>query len=432
MPLPDRLEILPISETPHARISIPGSKSETNRALILAALADGTTVLKGALWSEDTQAMVECLRTLGFSVQVEDDPEEPANRLLTVQGMGGVTPKGGESSENPVRLKVANAGTAARFLTALVCLGKGWYHLDGVERMRERPQSGLFRALRELGYQLESDNDRLPVLIHSSGPLEKPTTCSVDVSESSQFASALFLCAKHGNWRPVLRGADADEAHPYIEMTRSQIADFPEKDGSVEIEPDASSASYFWAIDSLFSDTGEREQKIELTVSPRSERQVDSRFPKFLPLPDRVSRSTDLGDSIMTAIILAPFKSAPTLFTDLQRLRVQECERVLALRTELTKMGARVEESGETLTIFPSQLHGAEIETYNDHRIAMCFAVLGLKIPGVILKNPGCVMKTFPNFFRKLSDPVPMGLGVGLRDVMTGEVIESSAALVAI
>lgn len=431
MPLPDRLEILPILEAPQARISIPGSKSETNRALILAALADGKTTLRGALWSEDTQAMVECLRTLGFSVQVEEDRDESANRLLTVQGLGGVTPQGG-TLENPVRLRVSNAGTAARFLTALVCLGKGWYHLDGVERMRERPQSGLFRALRELGYHLESENDRLPVLIHSAGPLEKSTPCSVDVSESSQFASALFLCARHGNWKPELEGAHADEAHPYIEMTKSQISDFPEKGGLVEIEPDASSASYFWAIDALFSATGERQHKIELTVSPHSDRQVDSRFPHFLPLPDRVSRSSDLGDSIMTAIVLAPFKSAPTVFTDLQRLRVQECERVLALRTELTKMGARVEESGDNLTVFPSKLHGAEIETYNDHRIAMCFAVLGLRIPGVILKNPGCVMKTFPNFFRKLSDPAPVGLGVGLRDAANGAKVESSSALVAI
>lgn len=431
MPLPDRLEVLPISEAPQARISIPGSKSETNRALILAALADGTTTLKGALWSEDTQAMVECLRKLGFSVQVEDDLGESANRLLTVKGLGGVTPQGG-SRENPVQLKVSNAGTAARFLTALVCLGQGWYHLDGVERMRERPQSGLFRALRDLGYHLESDNDRLPVLIYSSGPLQKPTQCSVDVSESSQFASALFLCAKYGNWRPEIVGSEAAEAHPYIEMTKSQIADFPDKGGSVEIEPDASSASYFWAIDALFSETGERHQKIELTVSPRSDRQVDSRFPQFLPIPDHVSRSTDLGDSIMTAIVLAPFKSTPTLFTDLQRLRVQECERVLALRTELTKMGARVEESGDTLTVFPSQLHGAEIETYNDHRIAMCFAVLGVRVPGVILKNPGCVMKTFPNFFRKLSDSAPVGLGVGLKDATTGKAVESSSALVTI
>ena len=133
-----------------------------------------------------------------------------------------------------------------------------------------------------------------------------------------------------------------------------------------------------------------------------------------------VSRKSELGDSIMTAIVMAPFASHLMQFIDLGRLRVQECERVVALRTELTKCGAKVVEEGDTLTVYPSKLHGAEIETYNDHRMAMCFAILGLKVPGIKIKNPACVKKTFPNFFQKLAAPPPNGLGATILDAKTG------------
>ena len=133
-----------------------------------------------------------------------------------------------------------------------------------------------------------------------------------------------------------------------------------------------------------------------------------------------VSRKTDMGDGIMTAIVLAPFAMLPVRFTDLGHLRVQETERVIALRTELTKCGAKVVEEGDTLAVYPSKLHGAEIQTYNDHRMAMCFAILGLKVPGIRIKNPACVKKTFPNFFQKLAAPPPDGLGVEILDGLDG------------
>ena len=135
--------------------------------------------------------------------------------------------------------------------------------------------------------------------------------------------------------------------------------------------------------------------------------------------PLSVSRNGDLGDSIMTGIVLAPFARVPVTFTDLGRLRLQECERVLALKTELQKCGAKILESGETLTVFPSELHGAEIETYDDHRMAMCFAVVALAVPGIRIRNPACVRKTFPNFFKKLATPPPAGLGVGISNGYT-------------
>src|SRR5580700_10750530 len=202
MAFPDLIEIVPLGKPVCAEITVPGSKSITNRALILAALADGEVTLTGALWSEDTQIMVECLQKLGFEIRVENDPAEFCNRTITVKGLGGKIPNGG-TVEKPLELFVGNAGTAARFLSAFVCLGKGVYRLSGVARMHERPQAALFSALRELGYRVESEkhNDKLPVVIshRDTESTEKKSDsvsyaslwqkkCKVSIEESSQFA----------------------------------------------------------------------------------------------------------------------------------------------------------------------------------------------------------------------------------------------------
>jgi 3-phosphoshikimate 1-carboxyvinyltransferase len=501
MPLPPSIEILPLPKPVRAEITVPGSKSITNRALILAALAKGTTTLQGALWSEDTQVMVECLERLGFELDVSEDPDEPCNRTIVVQGSGGVIPKGGSLSK-PLELFVGNAGTAARFLTAMVCLGEGAYRLHGVPRMHERPQAALFEALRQLGYKIESGHDRLPALIVGGG--RRPGICFVDTRESSQFASALLLSSRVGGWEIELAGEEevadlvpaAQSQHPsaktrgslrtgYTALTLRVMDAFPSKGGLFQIEPDASSGSYFWAcghsecleLAEDAPDTGSAaytcrfsSPTVEVAHWPQSRWQIDQdfvqqfekirigsphfniagedlsqeqrarlqgQFDDFLKHHDDladeskrlgqvrsnrvISRRTDLGDSIMTAVTLAPLAILPTRFTDLGRLRVQECERVAALRTELTKCGARVEEEGDNLTIWPSKLHGAEIETYNDHRMAMCFAILGLKVGGIKIKNPACVKKTFPNFFQKLALVPPRGLGATILDANNGQ-----------
>jgi 3-phosphoshikimate 1-carboxyvinyltransferase len=223
-------------------------------------------------------------------------------------------------------------------------------------------------------------------------------------------------------------GGDAEEL-PYVEMTRQMAGRFPAHGGEFTVEPDASGGSYFWAADVLQGDGRAGSGRIAVARWPSSGWQADAAFPRFLPLPPRVSRATDLADSIMTAIVLAPFAEGARVFCDLGRLRVQECERVAALRTELTRCGARVREEGDALTLHPSPLHGAEIETYDDHRMAMCFGVLALRVPGIRLRDPGCVRKTFPNFFAKLSAPPPKGLGAVIRDAATGEVLRGDALL---
>ena len=370
-----------------------------------------------------------------------------------------------------MELFVGNAGTAARFLSALVCLGNGVYRVAGIPRMNERPKAALFQALRELGYRVESPTDKLPALIFGTGP-RLGAKCTVDIAESSQFASALLLGASVGGWSIKVVGENAEES-PYVALTAKLIEAFPKNGGQFQIEPDASSGSYFWAIDQLLPDgpeymeyserlgaevTTRQLNRVIVAHWPRSGWQMDEPFKDYLILGNKArrlieldredkvagrnaiskvinpptewtfSRRHDLGDSIMTAIVWAAEEGAHLFalnekafrFVDLGRLRVQETERVVALRTELTKCGAKIEEQGDTLTVYPSKLHGAEIETYNDHRMAMCFAILGLKVPGIKLKNPSCVKKTFPKFFQKLAAAPPAGLGAIIRDGKTG------------
>jgi 3-phosphoshikimate 1-carboxyvinyltransferase len=227
-------------------------------------------------------------------------------------------------------------------------------------------------------------------------------------------------------------------------MTERMIEIFPVR-GEFQIEPDASSGSYFWgagwlagSLSSGAVSASGTNFPIVVENWPDSGWQIDADFPKFLPLPGVISRNGQLGDSIMTAIVLAAETGAAKItersgaatiqFTDLGRLRVQECERVVALKTELTKCGAQVVEQGDTLSITPVHLHGAEIDTYSDHRMAMCFATLGLKIGGIRIKNPDCVKKTFPNFFQKLAAPAPEGLGAGIWEIQEGRRLRQLSA----
>lgn len=424
MALPPLLEVVPPPAPIRARVSVPGSKSETNRALILAALGDGEFTLRGALWSDDTQVMVECIRTLGMAVEVTPDPTEPDNRTIVVQGGAGRLAPGGTEAA-PLELFVGNAGTAARFLVALVCLGEGAYRLSGTKRMHERPQAALFEALRGLGYRIDSPNGCLPAVVHGGG--RRPGRTTVSIRESSQFASALLLCADHGGWEVEVADANADES-PYVVMTEQMLPIY-RVPGEHQVEGDASSASYLVGADLLARLRGGDAESVTVTNWPRTDWQFDVRFERFCAdvlaerIPPLVSRTTDLGDSIMTAIVLAPLIAGPVRFVGLDRLRVQECDRVMALYEGLTACGARVDLEGDDLTVYPSTLHGAEIETFEDHRVAMCFAMLGLFVPGIVIRNPACVSKTFPDFFRKLATPMPDGLGATLRDPSDGHVL---------
>ncbi|MCF7707971.1 MAG: 3-phosphoshikimate 1-carboxyvinyltransferase [Verrucomicrobia bacterium] len=420
MKIPDIIEIIPPSKIPAAEITVPGSKSITNRALILGALSTGTVTLHGALASEDTEVMSRCLEQLGFSISVSHDKDEMCNRTITITGAGGIIPQRGGTEVDPLTLYIGNAGTAARFLTALVCLGDGAYRIEGTPRMHERPQAELFTALRSLGYKIDSHTNRLPALVHGAG--RRPGDCRVDISKSSQFASALLLCAHRAEWRVHVEGENENESS-YITMTKRMSERFPHNGGSFQIEPDASSASYFRAADALANQIPAPAGLIRIKKAPDPALQIDAKFPEFLPLPETISRKRDLGDSIMTAIVLAAFSKSPVRFIDLGRLRLQECERVKALCTELSRCGITATEEGDSIIVHPSQPKGAIIETYNDHRMAMCFAVLGLRIQGIRISNPNCVKKTFPDFFQKLAAAPQKGLGATIKDSESGYIL---------
>jgi len=395
--LPDILEIQPLAKPPSGTITVPGSKSITNRALIMAALSDRECTLSGALWAQDTQVMVDALWELDFEVDVRPDPAEECNRTITVVGRGGKIPA--KSAE----LYVGNAGTAARFLTALVCLGHGEYTIRGDERMHERPMGELFRALRQWGVEIEAEGDRLPAVVHAEHLRPRPITIATD--DSTQFGSALLLIEQAAHAKGCILFKGVTDEYGYISMTSRLLKQF---DPDFRIEPDLSSASYFLAAAHLCGGN------IEIADWPGDSLQIDSKFPDVLREASearsgdsffQLSRTTHLGDSAMTLAVCGPLFPAGLKLTEAANMRQQETDRITSLVTELQRVGARAEEQTDGLTVWPAepgQLHGADIETYNDHRMAMSFAVLGLKVPGIRIKNPSCVNKTFPNFFEKL------------------------------
>lgn len=436
MSLPDKLEIIPLAKPPVTTVNVPGSKSITNRALVLAALAawNEPCELLGALRSEDTEVMIESLIRLGFNVDARWETNPP----MIVVGPHAYI--GEEYPPFPAELYAANSGTSMRFLTCLVTTGQGRFRIDGNPRMRERPIRDLLDALAQVGVQARSEleNGCPPVVIESSR-FWKGGLLRVRGDTSSQFLSGLLMVAPVAVW-------DADEfvievdgplvSEPYVEMTLSMMehwgflaekkgsrfvtwhaganGTFQERD-SYSIEPDASAASYFLAASAIM---GGEVTVPELTLGSI---QGDTRFvlllekmgcpvptgSKFLRVTGRPLHGIDvdmnaISDTVMTLAAVACFAEGPTTIRNVAHIRHKETDRLAALATELRKVGAEVEEFADGLTITPRPLHGAEIETYNDHRMAMSMALIGLKVPGIVIKNPGCVAKTYPNFFQDL------------------------------
>jgi 3-phosphoshikimate 1-carboxyvinyltransferase len=422
------LAIEPLTRPPSCAVSVPGSKSITNRALMLAALQSrkDSCVLRDALQSEDTEVMVDGLRRLGFVVQT-------AWPVVHIDRHGGEHLVPAASAD----LFVANSGTTMRFLTALCALGRGPYRLDGIPRMRERPIEDLLSALRGLGVQARSEggNGCPPVVIESKGFLQGPgTTIRGDVS--SQFLSALLMAAACGSAGPIgIRLAGPLVSRPYVDLTLALLRRWgatwrqasdeyifsPESAatfGGVQeyaIEPDASAASYFFAAAAI---TGGRVTVLDL---PERSLQGDTRFVDVLAaMGCRVEKCSsgitvhggtlrgidvdmnDISDTVMTLAAVACFADGPTMIRNVAHIRHKETDRLAALANELRRAGAEVEELADGLRITPRPLHGAALETYNDHRMAMSMALLGLRVPGIIIKDPGCVAKTYPHFFDDL------------------------------
>jgi len=417
------IEIQPLADI-DAQIEVPGSKSLTQRALIAASLAEGTSRLLGPLESEDTKYSSEALMQMGIAM------EKGAEWL--VHGNGGRI----KPTDKPIYL--GNNGTATRFLTSVASLGHSAYTIDGDPRMHQRPIGPLMSALQGWGVDISAIKGTgcPPLLINGRGIAGGTTV--LPEGKSSQYLSSLLLVAPYAGTPAVLKVEGEVLSKPYVAMTLSVMDAFgvavectPDFSSFVvpqgcyrareyQIEGDASNASYFWAAAAV---TGGR---VTVTNVPVPSLQGDA---MLVPLLGRmgceVSRSgngitlqgakrlegirVDMGDMpdvVPTLAVVAAFAYGKTVIENIAHLRIKECDRLSAVVTELTKLGVHVEEQDAAMIIHGNGgegLHGAEIETYEDHRMAMSLAVAGLKVPGVRITGEECVAKSFPDFWQRFA-----------------------------
>lgn len=413
--------VKPVTEPVRGSIRPPGSKSLTNRALITAALASGTTKLTGVLASDDTRVMVESLNRLG--IPVAHDVE---NHTMEINGCGGQPPA------VKADLWLENSGTSIRFLTAFCALGQGEYRLDGNERMRERPISHLVQSLKLFGVDIECElgTDCPPVTMNAHGLNGGHTTLAGNIS--SQYLSALLMAAPCASSNVDIEVTGELVSQPYIDMTMGVMAQFgatvscsephrfsvaPQqyKAANYAIEPDASAASYFFAAAAI---TGG-----EVTVEGLSSYalQGDVNFVEALQqMGCEVVYGDDsitvrggklcgvdidmnaISDTAQTLAVVALFAEGPTHIRNVGHMRHKETDRVAAVVNEVRRLGITAEELDDGLTIVPGELQPATIQTYDDHRMAMSFALAGLRTEGIQIADPSCTGKTYPHFFSDL------------------------------
>ena len=418
------LPISPIRHPLKATVRVPGSKSLTNRALAIAALADGTTTLTNTLFSDDSHYFADSLRRLGFSLSISN-----LQSPISIAGGGGLIPS------SRAELFVGNAGTAARFLTAFAALGQGEFVIDGNARMRQRPIADLIAALTQLGVKVESPTGCPPVTVRADGLRGGVSRVAGDTS--SQFLSALLIVAPRAESPVEIIVERGLNSKPYVDMTLVIMADFGvtvEREGyerfriapqhyraiaEYAIESDASAASYFFAAPAICGGT------VRVQNISRKSKQGDIAFLEVLaqmgcrvtegehwisvgahrnaPLRGVDVDLRDIPDTAQTLAAIAPFANSPTTIRGIASARVKETDRVAAMCAELRRLGVAVEEYPDGLKIYPcDHIQPATIQTYDDHRMAMAFALVGLRAEGVMVENPGCVSKTFPNYFEVL------------------------------
>jgi len=415
------IEIQPVIRPVQGRIRPPGSKSLTNRALIIAALAQGTSELSGVLESVDTQVMIDSLSRLQIPVHASF-----SEKKFTVTGCHGKIPVAHAD------LWCENSGTSIRFLTALCATGQGTFRLDGNTRMRERPIAPLIDALRSTGLLAECtlQNGCPPVSLITSGL--PGTTIRVEGNLSSQYLSGLLMASPAARENVIVEVQGELVSRPYVDMTLALMRDFgaqitettpncfqvqatPYLGRNYQIEPDASAASYFFALAAVTGGT------VTVEGLHRQALQGDVRFVDALMqmgcevIADKHSITVqggelrgididmnDISDTAQTLACVAPFATGPTRIRNVAHMRLKETDRVAAVVTELRRAGLRVDEHPDGMTIYPGTLRPAEIQTYDDHRMAMSFALLGLRVPGIRIADPDCTSKTYPHFFDDL------------------------------
>ncbi len=414
-----------------ARVRVPGSKSLTNRALVAAALADGVSHVRGALFSNDTLYMAQALRAVGFEIDVNSEVEE-----FVVVGRAGKIPT------HQAEVFAGNAGTVARFMLPLLAIGNGKFRVDGLDRMRERPMWPQVEVLRELGALITRDNRHgsLPLTLTTKG-LAQSGDLTLAGNLSSQFLSGLLLVGPYVDGGLDIGIEGKLVSAPYVAMTESVMSAFgvkvehPHREShdvrfrvsddhgylahAFEIEPDASAASYFFAAAAI---TGGRVVVEGLgTDSIQGDMRFVSLLEKMGAKVRQDSHSTevtggselsgievdmaDISDTVQTLAVVAACANSPTRITGVDFIRHKETDRLCAVTKELRRLGIEAEETPDGVTIDPtrSTIRKGRVQTYDDHRMAMSFAILGLARPGIEIVNPGCVAKTFPNFFTTLA-----------------------------
>ncbi|MGE0374637.1 MAG: 3-phosphoshikimate 1-carboxyvinyltransferase [Planctomycetaceae bacterium] len=417
----DSIEIAPVTKPIRGTAHPPGSKSLTNRALVVAALAEGRTVLSGALDSRDTQVMIESFGRLGINVE-----SAKAGTQLTIDGGAGRIPA------TAADLWLENSGTSIRFLTALCTLGEGRYRLDGNDRMRERPIGDLVQTLRSLGAEVvcERTGECPPVAVNASRLAGG--AARVKGSISSQYLSALLMAAPCARTPVRIEVEGTLVSRPYVDMTLAVMQEFgvevhEDEPGAFDvprqlyrsreyaIEPDASAASYFFGAAAVTGGT------VRIEGLSRRALQGDIGFVDVLAdmgcaviweegavtVTGRSLHGVDvdmnsISDTAPTLAVVAAFAAGPTRIRNVAHMRHKETDRIHAVVAELRRLGLSVEEFEDGMMIVPGPLRPATIKTYDDHRMAMSFALAGLKRRGIRIADPGCTAKTYPHFFDDL------------------------------
>ena len=377
-------------------VSVPGSKSITARALLMAALAKGESVLYNASLSDDCLTFLECLRSLGIRCDI-------SGTTVRVEGCGGRIPV------KNAKINVVSSGTAARFFTALLAFSDGEHYVDCSEQMKRRPVQPLIDSLVAAGAQVESSNGGFPLKIR--GTSSPATEISVDISKSSQFLSAILItavCAKY----PVKITASGSHGLDYVHMTIDMMWSFgvpvPEEGDSYivngvyaakkyDIEPDISAACYFYAANKIL------EANIAVKgIMPRS-MQGDLKFINLLKkFNGGMVDMSSFSDQVLTLAAIAPYLEAPTEIYGVSHIRLQECDRLNAIQVNLSAMGVNCEERDDGVIIYPAQPKPAKIRTFGDHRVAMAFALTGLRADGIEIENAEVCSKTFKEYFNVL------------------------------
>ena len=393
-----------IKNAKEINVSVPGSKSITNRALVLAALSKDECTLEGVSFCDDCQAMIECLIELGFNVEVDDEL-----CTVTIKGEGGIIPNKHAS------INVKSSGTTARFLSAMLAVCGGEFTLNSSEQMKKRPMKEFLDLLVGLGVEVNylEEEGHFPFVIKSNGL--KDFDIEINTDASTQFASAMLMTQSVSGANISLAGARVNGA--YIEMTKNMIETFGP---NYRVEPDVSAACYFYAM-ALVLGTKAKVNGVHLYSL-----QGDIKFLKLLEQMGADIKDEDDGvlvdaslvtsyeglevdmkdfsDQALTFAVVAAFAKTPSVIRNVGHIRHQESNRMMVIKSELEKIGCAVEIKEDNIYITPGVLNGAEIETYDDHRVAMSFAIAGLRVENIVIQNPKCCEKTFVDFFKILDE----------------------------